>query len=280
MPISAETCRCQAAAGTSIRTLAAIAKPTTPVLTAYSVRRDGSHARLPPMTKRTNIFEMNTPMPYPMAAFARRSVPGTASRAAAAKGQGQAEEQGAEGDAGVVEADEAPHPDEQGVAPRAFGSVGDGVTGDLIGLCSHPNSPGNTPSEVVRSSVSGTVKWPCTSTASLPGSTTPMRVMEQAAGFAHRAEAALLGAGHRDEYPAGRFAEEERERTCAVLEVLGNEDPATRFTGQRGLHDGLDQPALTEIVCGGDQSVTRGGREHIGEQLLPFEVDLGGNPPR
>ena len=60
--------------------------------------------------------------------------------------------------------------------------------------------------------------------------------------------------------------------------TLGKDDAATGFAGQRGLDDGLDQPALGQVVRRRHQPVTRRGGQHLGEQLLAGQVDLGRQP--
>ena len=59
---------------------------------------------------------------------------------------------------------------------------------------------------------------------------------------------------------------------------LGNQDAATGFACERGLDDGLHQAALGKIVRGRHQPVARRSGEHLGEQLLAFQVDLRRQP--
>ena len=107
-----------------------------------------------------------------------------------------------------VEMHQAPRPHQQRMALLALVGCGDRFAGDVVGRNTHPNNPGSTPSDVLRSSSSDTVNWPCTSTASLPWSTTPMRVGGQSARLAHGPESALLGARDGDQHPPRGFGEE------------------------------------------------------------------------
>ena len=69
--------------------------------------------------------------------------------------------------------------------------------------------------------------------------------------LAHRAEPALLGAGHRDQHPARRFGEQHHE----WIGIFGKHDAATGFTRQRRFHDGLGQAAFGQVMRRGHQSV-------------------------
>jgi hypothetical protein len=114
------------------------------------------------------------------------------------------------------------------------------------------------------------VKWPCTSIGIATLSTPRPGRTGSFTRLAHRPEPALLGARHRDEHPAGRLGEQVHERVHA----LGQHDPAAGLPGQRCLDDGLDEPTLAEVVGGRDQSVARGGGEHLRQQLLAGQIHL------
>ena len=139
---------------------------------------------------------------------------------------------------------------------------------------SHPNNPGSTPSDVLRRSSRETVNKPCTSTASLPWSTTPMRVAgsPRASHIARNLLSSVRGTA-----TITLPADSEKSATNG-FSALGNDDAATGFTGERGLDDGLHQPALGQIVRRRHQPVARRGGEHLGEQLLALKIDARRQP--
>ena len=76
----------------------------------------------------------------------------------------------------------------------------------------YPKNRGSTASDVARSSARDTVNRPCTSTASEPWSTTPMRTAGSPRASHIEREAALLGARHGHQHPARGFGEQHHKR--------------------------------------------------------------------
>ena len=121
---------------------------------------------------------------------------------------------------------------------------------------------------------------PCTSTESLPWSTTPIRVAGSPLASHIAANRALLGARDRDQHAARGLGEQKRERGCAGLKAVGNDYAATGFASERRFDHRLDQPALGQVVGRGHQPVAGCGDQHVGKQPLPLQVYRRGQPPR
>ena len=97
------------------------------------------------------------------------------------------------------------------MALLALAACGDRIAGDVMGWNTHPNNPGSTPSmrcQVLQQAVN----WSCTSTASLPWSTTPMRVTRRPRASHMDSGPALLRARNGDKHPSRGLGEQRHKR--------------------------------------------------------------------